>query len=200
MVKKKATDGQYVKKETTLVVAFVALIVGFPRGPAKSRILSPLSNCESMWVVFPTTWKTMVTVPSLGSESTMVRGMRSPLSSTRRMTNWPGLRFLAISGAMTLSLTIWGVRTSFSAISGIQLSLLLTLINSQISAHTFTRIMQDNKNLICQVRQALLLSFAYEKNAIGCSKVGKKFNDISAFFVMICVNRHFSQDREASFP
>jgi len=32
MVKKKATDGQYVKKETMLVVALVALIVGFLGG------------------------------------------------------------------------------------------------------------------------------------------------------------------------
>ena len=32
MVKKKETDGQYVKKETMLVVALVALIVGFLGG------------------------------------------------------------------------------------------------------------------------------------------------------------------------
>jgi len=45
MVKKKATDGQYVKKETILVVALVALIVGFLAGVVFSAYKSsPRSN------------------------------------------------------------------------------------------------------------------------------------------------------------
>ena len=47
-------------------------------------------------VVAPTAWNTMVTVPACGSQSFMVRGMRSPLSSMRSMTNCPGLILRAI--------------------------------------------------------------------------------------------------------
>ena len=45
----------------------------------------------------------MVTVPLTGSVSAMVRGIRSPYSSTRRMMNCPAFAFRAISGASTSS-------------------------------------------------------------------------------------------------
>jgi hypothetical protein len=41
----------------------------------------------------------MVMVPRAGSVSAMVSGIRSPSSLALRMTNCPGLAFLAISGA-----------------------------------------------------------------------------------------------------
>jgi len=58
----------------------------------------------------------IVSVPFTGSESTMVSGMRSPFSSIMRMTNWPALRFLAISGASKTVLTMFSERTTFSVI------------------------------------------------------------------------------------
>src|ERR1035441_8667591 len=42
----------------------------------------------------------MVTVPASGLASAMVSGMRSPASSSRTMTNWPGFCFLAMRGAL----------------------------------------------------------------------------------------------------
>jgi hypothetical protein len=41
---------------------------------------------------------TIVMVPSTAEKSAMVRGMRSPTSVVRTMTNWPGLQELAIAG------------------------------------------------------------------------------------------------------
>ena len=48
----------------------------------------------------------------------MVKGIRSPVSLTRMMTNWPGLAFLAIKGASMILLTTvpWAI-SSFCRIS-----------------------------------------------------------------------------------
>ena len=75
--------------------------VGLPSGPTKSCSTSPGFICARRFVVAPTAWKTIVTVPASGSQSFMVSGMRSPRSSMRSMMNWPGLIFRAISGART---------------------------------------------------------------------------------------------------
>ena len=85
--------------------------VGLPSGPAKSRSASPARIRARRIVVAPTAWNTMVTVPASGSQSFIVSGMRSPRSSMRSMTNWPGLILRAISGART----VMRVTSAFSA-------------------------------------------------------------------------------------
>ena len=67
-------------------------------------------------MVSPTFWKMMVTVPFSGSVSAMVRGIRSPYSSTRRMMNCPAFAFRAISGASTSSSVTVGFSSCFLTI------------------------------------------------------------------------------------
>ena len=67
-----------------------------------SRMESPASRQFSSEVVLPTACTTMVTVPAAGSAALMVRGMRSPLSYSRRMTNCPGLCLRATRGEQGL--------------------------------------------------------------------------------------------------
>ena len=62
----------------------------------------------------PATWKMIVIVPAAGSESAMVSGKRSPVSLTRRMTNWPAFRFCAIFGASTFIRQMFGASCCFS--------------------------------------------------------------------------------------
>src|ERR1035441_1115941 len=85
---------------TTTVVPNFSISEGLPSGPTISRIESPASNMLSSMVVLPMAWTTMVTVPASGLASAMVSGMRSPASSSRMMTNWPGFCFLAMRGAL----------------------------------------------------------------------------------------------------
>ena len=90
--------------------------VGFPRGPTKSGMLSPCCLWFSFSVVAPTIWKMMSTVPASRSYPATVRGIRSPLSSTRRMMNWPGWTFLATRGASMLMRVTEGFKGSFLTI------------------------------------------------------------------------------------
>ena len=58
-----------------------------------------------------------MTVTNPSSALEMVRGMRSPASSTRRMMNCPALALAATRGAYTEIWLISGVSTRLSAIS-----------------------------------------------------------------------------------
>ena len=60
----------------------------------------------------PTFWKMMETVPFSRSYPAMVRGTRSPCSSTRKMMNWPALAFLATKGA-SISMRVTAEFSSF---------------------------------------------------------------------------------------
>ena len=57
-----------------------------------------------MAVLLPTTWKMMVTVPLAASRYATVSGTLSPVSLTRRTTNWPGRILRAIWGASSVRL------------------------------------------------------------------------------------------------
>ena len=73
---------------------------------------SPSRSVARCAVVLPTTRKTMVMVPAAASASAMVKGMRSPLSLTRRMTKLPGRDLDAIMGASTTMRMVWpGMRS-----------------------------------------------------------------------------------------
>ncbi len=87
--------------------------VGLPRGPTKSGIISPSLSMPSCFVVAPTSWKMMRTLPRSLSQPEMVSGMRSPSLSARRMMNCPGCALAAIRGASTsISVTV-GFNTFF---------------------------------------------------------------------------------------
>jgi len=74
--------------------------VGLPRGPSTASIESPGSRSASLWVLTPTVWKIRVMVPFTVSASAMVRGTRSPHStSVWTMTNCPALRSRAMLAA-----------------------------------------------------------------------------------------------------
>ena len=64
----------------------------------------------------PTFWMIRVMVPFSRSASAMVSGIRSPFSSMRTMTNWPGLCLRATCGASTTSFTTFSDSSSFSTI------------------------------------------------------------------------------------
>ena len=91
--------------------------VGLPKGPMTLRILSLSPSEERSAVDFPTTWKTIVIVPFAASESAIVRGMRSPVSSAMRMMNWPGLCLEAICASSISNLKIPRPISSFARIS-----------------------------------------------------------------------------------
>ena len=66
-----------------------------PIGPTTAKRLVPTWQfCCISRVVLPTAWITSVIVPSSGSKSASVSGMRSPCSCSITMTNWPALRGL----------------------------------------------------------------------------------------------------------
>src|SRR5581483_2369592 len=88
--------------------------VGRPSGPATSASAAPRSSAFSLCVLVPTAWTTSAIAPPTGSASAIVSGMRSPRSSTRTITNWPGRRLRAIAGASIQKRTIDGERTSLS--------------------------------------------------------------------------------------
>src|SRR5581483_1249076 len=88
--------------------------VGCPSGPATSAIAAPRSSAFSLKVLLPTACTTSAIAPRAGSASAIVSGIRSPRSSMRTMTNWPGRRLRAMAGASTQKRTIEGARTSLS--------------------------------------------------------------------------------------
>ena len=74
--------------------------VGRPSGPRRAAMESPGSRRESFVVVAPTVWKMTVIVPFSTSASAIVRGIRSPNSSSAiKITNCPALRSCATRGA-----------------------------------------------------------------------------------------------------
>src|SRR5208337_264653 len=77
-------------------------------------------------VLLPTTAYMMLIRPFSGLVSAMVRGIRSPVSLARRMTNCPGLAFWAILGALIqLLITVpWAIswRSTISNIATILLA------------------------------------------------------------------------------
>jgi hypothetical protein len=60
-----------------------------------------------------------VIVPDAGFPSAIVRGIRSPPSSTRTMTKFPAFRFRAMNGALISNLVMVGASTLFSTIRNI---------------------------------------------------------------------------------
>ena len=84
---------------TQTTVPKFSISEGSPKGPTRSSIRSPELRWDSLYVEVPTRIATRLRVPSLASQSASVSGMRSPTSSTRMTTNWPGLAFLATAGA-----------------------------------------------------------------------------------------------------
>ena len=73
--------------------------VGWPSGPATSRMKSPGWSATSSLVLLPTAWMTSVIAPVSGLESAMVSGMRSEFSARWTMTNCPACRIWAMRGA-----------------------------------------------------------------------------------------------------
>ena len=92
---------------------------GRPSGPAKSAKRSPSRKELILFDEMPMLCVTMVTVPASGSVSQMVRGMRSPCSSVRTMTNCPGSPEVATRGAFTRISTIEGESSRLEIISNI---------------------------------------------------------------------------------
>ena len=86
---------------TQTTVPNLSMSEGKPKGPTRFNMESPASRQASLCVEVPTCMATRVIVPSLLSQSASVSGIRSPTSSTRITTNWPGLAFLATAGAST---------------------------------------------------------------------------------------------------
>ncbi len=70
----------------------------------------------------------IVTVPFSRSYSAIVSGMRSPSASARRMMNWPGFAFFAMSGAsISIRVTV-GFSASFFRIVYITLKTFLSVL------------------------------------------------------------------------
>ncbi len=86
--------------------------VGFPSGPTTSSTVSPATLLQSSLVVLPMAWTMMVMLPFAGSLSAIVRGIRSPPSSTRTMMKFPARRFRATNGASITNLVIVGASRS----------------------------------------------------------------------------------------
>jgi hypothetical protein len=86
---------------TQTTVPTRSMWVALPSGPSRCGRSSPARHWASWRVDWPTAWKTRVMVPAAGSASAMVSGMRSSYSPSWTMTNWPGWRSRAISGAST---------------------------------------------------------------------------------------------------
>src|ERR1039458_9908167 len=86
---------------STTVPSSLRIWLGKPRGPMKSRIVSPSRNANISKVVLPTAWTTTVTVPDPALKSATVSGIRSPCSSMRAMIKCPGRAARATSGAFT---------------------------------------------------------------------------------------------------
>ena len=102
--------------------------LGVPSGPTKSGRQSPSFRWFSFSVVAPTTWKMIVTVPFSRSYPAIVSGMRSPSASARRMMNWPGFAFFAMSGAsISIRVTV-GFSASFFRIVYITLKTFLSVL------------------------------------------------------------------------
>ena len=79
-----------------------SMCCGRPKGPTKSANSSPASYLSRISrVVAPSDCTTTVIVPRSRSKSATVSGMRSPASSSRSMTKWPGCADCAMSGAST---------------------------------------------------------------------------------------------------
>ena len=93
-----------------------SISVGFPSGPTKSRSSSPGSSVPRCMVVFPTSWKIMVTVPSFLSAFAIVSGILSPLSVTRNIMNCPGFAARATNGAFITIILEPGPKTLFWSI------------------------------------------------------------------------------------
>ncbi len=102
---------------TITVVPNCSISEGLPRGPTTSRMESPASSRLSSMVVLPMACTQMVMVPAWGSASAMVRGMRSPESSSRTMMNCPGRCFFAMRGALITNSLIFCARGRASTIS-----------------------------------------------------------------------------------
>src|SRR5664280_2017431 len=90
-----------------------------PSGPAKSRNTSPTPSAPTSAVVRPTSWITIVIVPAARLKSVMLIGIRSPVSVTRRITNWPGAALRATSGAWTTNSLVMSVRSRLSMIRAV---------------------------------------------------------------------------------
>ena len=90
-----------------------------PSGPAKSRNVSPTCSAPMSALVCPTSWTTIVIVPAARLKSVMLIGTRSPVSVTRRITNWPGAALRATSGAWTTNSLVMSVRSRFSMIRAV---------------------------------------------------------------------------------
>ena len=74
----------------------------------------------------PTSWTTIVIVPAARLKSVMLIGIRSPVSVTRTITNWPGAALRATSGAWTTNSLVMSVRSRFSMIRAVVSMVTLT--------------------------------------------------------------------------
>src|SRR6478672_7891165 len=104
---------------TTATVPKRSTSEGWPRGPTTSSRASPTSRLLSSFVVLPIPWTMRVIVPASGSLPAMVRGMRSPCSWRRTMTNWPAWRLRAMRGAVRRKSLTCGARNRASTIGNI---------------------------------------------------------------------------------
>ena len=93
-----------------------SILVARPKGPTTSRMLSPDSRAQSFCVLTPTACTTSVMVPRSVLASAMVRGIRSPFSSRRRITKFPARRERAINGAETTNLKTFSENCSLPRI------------------------------------------------------------------------------------
>src|SRR5512140_3555007 len=75
---------------------------------------SPAFSVARSFVVLPIDCTMSVMVPFVESLSAMVRGIRSPVESTRIMTKLPAFLLRAIKGASMTYFVIVGARTVFS--------------------------------------------------------------------------------------
>ena len=90
-----------------------SICVACPSGPTTSVISSPSFRLQSLVEDSPTSCTTSIIVPLSGSESAIVRGIRSPFSPTRTMTKCPAFLERAIRGASISNLNTFSERRSF---------------------------------------------------------------------------------------